>query len=189
MARRFGGTGLGLALARKLAQGLGGSVELLNSIPNEGSTFRFTFAADLVMPQKRKTVSNPQRPAKNRGSQTRERKILVVDDSLENQMLVENLLKKENYQVDTAGDGKSGVGKAKQGDYDLILMDIQMPVMDGYTAIEELRRSGIQTPIIALTAHALREDRLKCFTAGCNEYLTKPINGQKLRETIGRQIQ
>jgi CheY-like chemotaxis protein len=115
--------------------------------------------------------------------------ILLVEDSEDNRFLVQAFLKKTNYLIDTAENGQVAVEKFISNVYDLILMDVQMPVMDGYTATREIRRREREerrkpTPIVALTAHALKEDMEKSLQSGCDTHLTKPIRKQVLLETI-----
>ena len=112
--------------------------------------------------------------------------ILVVEDSLDNQLLLEFYLTKHKANVVFANNGKEGVDAALKGKYDLILMDIQMPVLDGYAATEELRLRGVTIPIIALTGYAMKEDQEKCLKAGCNEFLAKPIHKEKLLSTLSK---
>jgi CheY-like chemotaxis protein len=107
-------------------------------------------------------------------------KVLVADDSADNRYLILHYLTKYGATADTAENGDSAYQKALAGDYHIVLMDIQMPGMDGYTATHKLREAGYQKPIIALTAHAMSEVRQKCLNAGCTAYLTKPINANQL---------
>lgn len=189
MTRRFGGTGLGLALSRRLACALGGNVVLESSALNRGSTFTFTFQD---RPEKR--VSDTPRslaassPAQTASAKTslRGTKVLIVDDSLDNQQIISTFLTKAGVIVTAAANGVEGSDKALAGDYDLILMDIQMPIMDGYTATRLLRERGYKKPIIALTAHAMNEDRKRALEIGCTDHLPKPIVRETLIETVAR---
>jgi CheY-like chemotaxis protein len=116
------------------------------------------------------------------------KKILVVEDSLDNQLLAELYLSRSGAQVEFANNGLDGLQKIKSHDYDVVLMDIQMPVMDGYTATQEVRRAGIQLPIIALTGFAMKEDQQKCLEAGCNDYLAKPFDRHSLIKCITKVL-
>lgn len=111
-------------------------------------------------------------------------KVLVVDDSDDNRFLIVRLLKKRGATVDEAADGHQGVSKALEGDFSIVLMDIQMPGLDGYEATQKLRASGYSTPIIALTAHATSEARDKCLEAGCTTHVTKPVSTVELCDKI-----
>jgi CheY-like chemotaxis protein len=105
---------------------------------------------------------------------------LVVDDGATNRKLIHLLLERRGAQVLTAENGEIAVRMASEHEFDVILMDMQMPVMDGYTATAELRSRGFTRPIVALTAHAMKGDREKCEQAGCSDYLSKPIDGDTL---------
>jgi CheY-like chemotaxis protein len=123
------------------------------------------------------------------GRSVASRRVLIVEDGLDNQRLISFLLKKEGMEVELADNGKLGAEQALAAQeaghpYDFVLMDMQMPVMDGYTATRKLREAGYKRPIIALTAHAMKNDMEKCLNAGCDAYATKPVNKQKLLETI-----
>ena len=111
-------------------------------------------------------------------------RILLAEDSKDNCLLVQKLLMKAGAFVETAENGKIAIEKALSTSYDLILMDIQMPVCDGYSATRSLRESGFQKPIIAFTAHAMPGEREKCLSAGCNDFLTKPVSRENLLGTV-----
>jgi len=115
--------------------------------------------------------------------------ILLVDDSKDNRLLIETYLKKTNHHIDIAENGEIAVNKFKKGKYDLVLMDVQMPVMDGYTATREIRKweeenKREKVTIIALTAHAMKEDEEKSYKAGCDSHLNKPIKKATLINAI-----
>lgn len=116
------------------------------------------------------------------------KRILVVEDSEDNQLLIASYLSAAGVSVDLAKDGFEGIEKAKRQDYDLVVMDIQMPGMDGHEAARNLRSSGFTKPIIALTAHAFKEDREKAIACGFSDYLTKPINRIVLLRTLGQKV-
>jgi len=113
---------------------------------------------------------------------------LVVEDNPSNQKLIKLILEKQGLTVVVAENGKIGVDCVSRERFDIILMDIQMPVMNGFEATNEMRRLGIKTPIIAVTANAIKGDREKCLEAGCDEYVTKPIEKAKLLDIMTRYI-
>lgn len=115
-------------------------------------------------------------------------KILVAEDNLSNQKLIGILLQKMGHEVTIADDGQEAIQKAMSETFDLVLMDMQMPNVNGYDAARELRSKGYKTPIIALTANAMLGDKEKCLQAGCDSYLPKPIDRAKLSEVIARYI-
>ena len=189
ITRKYGGTGLGLALSRKLAQALGGDVQLTKSERNKGSTFLISVEF------KPATVPSIPLPAQ-RAPQLAESElrmdgfnVLVIDDSPDNQALIWQILSRRGAGVEVADNGAEGIEKALAGQHDVVLMDIQMPLMDGYTATQKLRENGYDRPIIALTAHAMSEVRLKCLNVGCNDHLPKPINPVDLVTMIGRLVE
>jgi PAS domain S-box-containing protein len=181
-ARRFGGTGLGLQLSRKLAQLLGGDVTLVRSEVGRGSSFVVTIdPGDFSM-----TTTDERPPSKRdaRHSSLQGVRVLLAEDAPDNQYLISYLLKKNGASVDVVDNGGEAVQKVLSADYDVVLMDIQMPVLDGFDATRELRRRGFARPIIALTAHAMREERDECMRAGCTDHLSKPIDSERLIETV-----
>ena len=179
--RRYGGTGLGLVLSRKLAQAMGGALELKWSIAGGGSCF----AVDLPVGLAARRA--PQAPLALIGSEPLEgRKILVVDDSIDNQMLITRILKLLGADVESASDGQEAVDRAMEKHFDIILMDLQMPRMGGVEATRVLRSKGYRNPIVALTAHTLKEDRQRCLSVGCTDYLTKPIERTHLVQVLER---
>ncbi len=191
MTRRFGGTGLGLTLSKKLARGLGGDIILKKAAVNQGSTFLFTFENR----SKTKDVYENHPPIKKNeihsvGDKPLEGiKILVVDDAPDNQKLIWRFLTIAGAIVKSAENGLEGYKAAISGDHDLVLMDIQMPVMDGYAATQRLRENGYKKPIIALTAHAMNDIRKKAMNVGYTDHVAKPINRSDLIETIVRYTQ
>lgn len=182
MTRRFGGTGLGLALSRQLARALGGDVTVLRSEPNVGT--QFLFQVD-DQPEKRESEGLSRHPKtadqEDFGPEALKGvRVLVIDDSPDNQQLIWYFLARCGALVESAENGLLGCRKALAGDFDIVLMDIQMPEMDGYTATQKLRALGFNQPIIALTAHAMSEVGQRCLNAGCSAHLPKPINSKEL---------
>jgi len=189
-SQRKEGSGLGLPISKKLAQALHGDVFLKESIPGQGSTFVATVQYEPVQEQSLAIKKPPEPKAKlsNGNEYLSGKKVLVVEDVLDNQMLTKLYLARKGMKVQFANNGLEGVEKAMGEHYDLILMDMQMPVMDGYTATRELREKGYRKPIIALTAHAMKEDREKCLQAGCDDYLTKPLDSGVLYDAISKNL-
>lgn len=186
--RRFGGTGLGLVLSKKLANALGGDVVLTESTPGQGSTFTITIDPGLNQKilfassaAKKETIEFPLQPGR---TDLNSLKVLVVDDSMDNLALIRKVLVLAGARVDIASNGKEGIEKALHGNFDLILMDLQMPEMDGYEANRRLREAGYKKPIIALTAHAMKEEKLRTLRNGFDDHLTKPIDQGALIKTL-----
>ncbi len=186
MTRKFGGAGLGLVISRKLAQALGGTVELKRSLPGFGSTFEISIIVSQVRENKISKINyfRQERLHSKKALPLYNLRILVVDDSKDNQFLISRLLRNSGAEVQTADDGLHGIQEALSKNFDLILMDVQMPRLGGLEATLQLRQSKYTKPIIALTANALKGDREKCLQAGCNDYLTKPIQRHELIQTV-----
>lgn len=184
--RKYGGTGLGLVLSKKLAQILGGDVVLEKTILNKGSSFVATIKDSSIPVDPEATAEKILSCGTIEG--LRGKSVLVVDDSEDNQILLRLYLTKAGIDVQSATNGSVGVDKALGGDFALVLMDIQMPIMDGYTATKKLRDSGYKKPIVALTANAMKEDRERSIESGCNDYLTKPITNARLLATLAKHI-
>jgi signal transduction histidine kinase/ActR/RegA family two-component response regulator len=180
--RSYGGTGLGLVLSRKLARALGGDLELISSQPGRGSNFLITLPVGKVTG----TAASPETAAAV--IDVRDSSVLLVEDSPDNQMLISHILQMAGVKVVTANDGIEGIERAMHDDYDVVLMDIQMPRLDGKEATRRLRRQGYTKPIVALTANALKADQESAADAGFDGYLTKPLQRKKLFEVLGRFV-
>lgn len=179
--RKFGGTGLGLAISQQIAAVAGGKVFLKESKLGVGSVFEIQLNLKISTAESKAMVFE-NRNADNlmRSQKWSQKQVLVVDDSIDNRTLLDLYLKPYKLNITFADNGLRAVEMAQAQKMDLILMDIQMPEMDGYEATEKIRANGFTGPIMALTAHALREEHEKCRKAGCNDVLTKPINRTEL---------
>jgi signal transduction histidine kinase/CheY-like chemotaxis protein len=189
--RRFGGIGLGLALSRRLAAALGGDVALRESIPDKGSTFAITIKAEVVEAETTKAEPRVSRMLAHAESDTNElvnKKVLVVDDNPENQLLLKCLLRSTGMEVEMASNGKEAVERVLDDHFDLVLMDLQMPEMDGFEATRILRESGFSKPIIALTAHAIAEVEKRCLDSGFDDYMSKPVMRQHLLQVLSEKV-
>jgi signal transduction histidine kinase/DNA-binding response OmpR family regulator len=186
-----GGTGLGLTISKHIAELLGGKITV-KSVLEKGSTFSLFVPAAIETKNYENSKNNhtAKTPVKtdNNSNIRLKGSVLVVEDSPTNQVLIDLLLKKTGLDVDIVENGLLAVQKTAAKKYDVILMDMQMPVMNGYEATKQLRKDGFKTPIIALTACAMEGDDEKCFAAGCNEYLTKPVDRKKLFETLTKYL-
>lgn len=181
--RKFGGTGLGLAISKKLVELMGGQIGVQSQ---EGVGSRFWFALPLIASEMTAAQALPQ--VEEAGEQ-RALTILVAEDNAANQMLIRAILKKLGHEVTIAPNGVEALALVQQADYDLVLMDMQMPEMDGLEATQHIRALGHRysdLPIIALTANALEGDRDRVMDAGMNDYLSKPIDIAKLKKALYR---
>ncbi|MFH1882497.1 MAG: response regulator, partial [Planctomycetota bacterium] len=188
--RKYGGTGLGLTITKQLAELLGGELTL-TSEEGKGSIFSLVIPAGLDVtkqPALDMCIDHIEPRKEETGQSEFTGHILVAEDVKTNQMLIKLLLKQMGLEVTIAEDGSEVVQKALAQQFDLIFMDIQMPNMNGYEATRTLRNEGVKTPIIALTASAMSGDEGKCICAGCDDYLSKPIDRRKLLEKIHKYL-
>jgi CheY-like chemotaxis protein len=181
MTRIYGGTGLGLTICKSLTQLMGGELTL-TSEPGRGSRFVLTVRLGLASPPEPGTeAAAPRR-------EIRQLTVLVAEDNRVNQLVAKRLLEREGMEVVVAANGAEAVREWRTGRFDVVLMDIQMPEMDGLTATAHIREletgSARRTPIIAMTAHALNEDRERCLAAGMDAYLSKPIRSGDLQAML-----
>jgi len=194
--RRFGGTGLGLAISRRLARMLGGDVRIVRTAPGEGMHIRLEIAAGPLEGVAMLTVGDgdlrrlgaeavPQEAPKVSPEVLSGRRVLLVEDGPDNQRLIGHIMRKAGADVVIVSNGREGVDAALEAEragapFDLLLMDIQMPVMDGYEAMRTLRAADYTRPIIALTAHVMASDHAHCREAGADAIATKPIDRRQL---------
>ena len=189
ITRRFGGTGLGLAISRKLARALGGDLTAA-STPGAGTVLTFTCdcgpASGAKMLAPLEVLARPAVPAITSRSRWHipASRVLVVDDAAENRELVSLVLTEQGLWVEEAGNGQVAVDKVAAGGFDLILMDMNMPVMDGYTAVKLLRAKGVTIPIVALSANAMKGYEEEVLAAGCTTCLTKPVDIDSLLDCV-----
>ena len=184
LSRKFGGTGLGLALSRKIARSLGGELIIEASEPGVGSTFTLWFPVQIVNRPNLKKMASKLQSLGKQGKELTGLHILLAEDSIDNRRLLKRLLEGAGARLDFAVDGLAAVDMAQQQDFDVILMDIQMPRLDGFSATRQIRGNGFKKPILALTAHASEQDLAKVLEAGCNDRLLKPIEFDQMVSRI-----
>ena len=188
--RKFGGTGLGLTICRQLVELMGGAIGL-ESREGEGSVFWFTVVFPVGSAEKAITVSEDW--TVNDSPVRFTAHVLVAEDNVTNQIVARGMLEQAGLTVDMVDNGRKAVAAAESGAYDMIFMDCQMPVMDGYEATDRIRRlekeaGSTQVPIIALTAHAMKGDRENCLTVGMDDYLSKPFTERQLLSLLQKWL-
>lgn len=180
--RNYGGTGLGLSIVKSLIQLQNGDIEVISE-QGKGTTFHFFIPYTIAKEQIHAIPAVDTQYFKNRSNTPL--KVLVVDDNAINQSLMKHLLSQWNIEFDTASNGLEAVEYLRNNNCDLVLMDIQMPQMDGYTATQKIREElNLTLPIIAMTAHAMAGEREKCLSLGMNEYISKPVKEDELFKLI-----
>jgi signal transduction histidine kinase/CheY-like chemotaxis protein/ligand-binding sensor domain-containing protein len=182
--RRFGGTGLGLAIAKQLVEAMGGQIGV-ESEQGNGSTFWFELQLS------RQKLDEPSQSRARTAAPERQALVLVVEDNAVNQTLARVLLERMGHRVEIASNGREAITALESAAYDLVLMDIQMPEMDGLEATRRIRSAEStvldpDVPIVAMTAFAMKYDRERCLAAGMNDYLTKPVLPEKLEKAVDR---
>jgi len=190
-----GGTGLGLSISMQLVNMMGGVIEV-DSNPGKGSCFFFTLSLPTVEPQAQGTAASasPDKAARKPASgSSRQLSVLLVDDVEANRILARHLMEQKGWQVCEAVNGQEALNRLQEKDYDLVLMDVEMPVMNGIEATKQLRRQeaangGSHLPVIAMTAHALQGDRERMLASGMDDYISKPLILDEFFKTIERQL-
>ena len=195
--RRFGGTGLGLCISQRLAEAMGGTIEVRSSV-GKGSTFSFSIDPGpldgirmIDVAQSPLAAPSPTRATVIPEKTKLHARVLLAEDGPDNLTLISSILEDAGADVIAVENGQLAIDAALAAGeagrpFDVVLMDMQMPVMDGYTATRELRARGYAVPIVALTAHAMAEDRQNCLDVGCNDYVSKPINWRQFVATVAR---
>jgi signal transduction histidine kinase/ActR/RegA family two-component response regulator len=188
MSRRYGGTGLGLSITRQLVQAMGGEIGV-QSTPGVGSTFTVTMPFELATPSRQISDSTPAWPSSTRLSG----RILIAEDNQINQVLAQQILKRLGLESELAHNGREALARLETESFDAVLMDCQMPEMDGFEATRAIREAEHKLgrkrmPVIAMTANAMDSDREHCLAQGMDDYVAKPFTAARLGETLSRWL-
>lgn len=185
--KRFGGTGLGLVISKKLAQLLGGDVEIITSKLNQGSEFLISIS--YVPGSQNQVLSTPSAIIEDIDlSRLQGRSVLVVEDTVDNQVLIKIFLAKMDLKLSFVNNGEEALQILDRQGFDVILMDMQMPILDGYSAVKKIRAKNIFTPVIAMTGYSMKGDRQKCLDSGCDFYISKPFSKADLVQAIYKSL-
>lgn len=193
-SRKYGGAGLGLAISRKLAKLMKGNIELISSEKNKGSHFRFTIELKEFGSQINQEYSEKLKNSEMTDLEEDKiydfsgKKFLLAEDAKENQILFKIFLESSKAQVQIVDNGTDAVREALNNDFDIVILDIQMPGLDGYEALDIIRKADYKKPILALTAHTLRGEKEKSIKAGFNDFISKPVAKNTLLRTISNYL-
>ncbi|MBJ6801968.1 MASE3 domain-containing protein [Geomonas propionica] len=182
--RSYGGTGLGLAISKEIVERMGGTI-VVEGAAGGGSCFSFSVRLELVPGEAELVSTAPRPPAPPAATKGVRSRLLVAEDDPTIRQVLGSMLGRVGYQVEFAADGAQAVEKWRQSCFDMIIMDVQMPQLDGFEATRSIREQGGRLPILAMTAHAMKQDEERCIAAGMDDYISKPIDFRECVEKIG----